>query len=54
MMNLDNSWHVMNMKWLVMKVAWYWYEIKFCIHVWRMMSLYGLTWNIKGVSYKGW
>jgi len=25
-MNLDNSWHVMNMKWLVMKVAWYWYE----------------------------
>jgi len=22
MTNLDNSWHVMNMKWLVMKLAW--------------------------------
>ena len=26
MMNLDDSWHVINMKWSVMKVTWNWYE----------------------------
>jgi len=50
MMNLDNPWHVMNMKWLVIKVTWYWYEIKFYIHGWRMMSWYGFD-----LAYKrGW
>jgi len=50
MMNLDNSWHVMNMKWLVMKVTWYWYEIKFYIHGWRMMNWYGFDLEYK----RGW
>jgi len=35
------SWYVKQMRWLVIKVAWYWYEIQFYIHGLRMMSWYG-------------
>jgi len=47
------SWYVKWMIWLVIKVAWYWYEIWFYIHGLRIMSWYGFTGNMKEVI-KGW
>jgi len=41
MVDFDDSWHEMNMKWLVIKVTWYWYETQFYIHGLRRMNGYG-------------
>jgi len=37
------SWHVKQMRGLLIKVAWYWYETHFYIHGLRMMSWYGFN-----------
>jgi len=51
MMILDNSWYEMNMKWLVMKMAWYWYEIKFYMHGLSMMSWVWIWYEIWNDSW---
>jgi len=42
LISLTWPWHVACMRWLVIKVAWYWYEMKFYIHGLERMSWYGL------------
>jgi len=35
MVDLNDSWHEMNMKWLLIEVTWYWYETQFLFMVWE-------------------
>jgi len=55
LISLTCPWHVACMRWLVIKVAWYWYEMKFYIHGLGRMSWYWfyiLIWM--SMVYKGW